>query len=313
LVLIGIWWGEEIWQAIVHRKDDGEIHKIRRIIIPGIIFGITALACLLNPQGIGIIGYLKTLTSNSVVQNLVIEWAPPTLSTAMGTTFLCGLMASAILLALSPKRSGFFEIITFLVFGFLGLKTSRGSVWFGLVMAPIIATHLSAIVTDFPKAGRASINQEGSKVLNFLFACVIIVMGVISLPWFKSILPMPAAKAGLISAETPIKGTQVLLEKNLPGRVFNSMSFGSYLIWEAYPQYQDFVDPRIELFSENVWLDYLNISNANGDWETKLRDYGVNTLILSPDEQPALVEAARVSDDWEIVYQDGSAIIFERN
>jgi hypothetical protein len=230
----------------------------------------------------------------------------------MGTTFLCGLMASAILLALSPKRPGFFEIITFLVFGFLGLKTSRGSVWFGLVMAPIIATHLSAIVTDFPKAGRSSINQEGSRILNFLFAFVIIAMGVISLPWFKSILPMPAAKAGLISAETPIKVTQVLLEKNLPGRVFNSMSFGSYLIWEAYPQYQDFVDPRIELFSEKIWLDYLNISNANSDWETKLRDYGVNTLMLSTVEQYPLIDTINSSDSWVRVYQDDVASLYTR-
>ena len=96
-------------------------------------------------------------------------------------------------------------------------------------------------------------------------------MGVITLPWFKSVLPLPTEKAGLISAETPVQATQVLLEKNVPGRVFNAMSFGSYLIWAAYPQYQVFVDPRIELFSENIWIDYLNISNANGDWEFKIK------------------------------------------
>jgi hypothetical protein len=94
--------------------------------------------------------------------------------------------------------------------------------------------------------------------------------------------------------------------------VFNSMSFGSYLIWAAYPQYQVFADSRIELFPEAVWLGYLNISNAQGDWESKLRDYGVNTLMLSPTEQPLLVKAARESGNWKIVYQDNSAILIER-
>ena len=154
-----------------------------------------------------------------MVQNLVTEWAPPAFSTWMGAIFLCGLMACAILLAVSPKRPDFFQITTFLVFGLLGLKTSRGIVWFGLVMAPIVAIHLSAIVDQMSKTKTRPVNQEGLSNIQSLFVVVIIAMGVISLPWFKSILPLPTAKAGLISAETPVQATQVLLEKNLPGHV----------------------------------------------------------------------------------------------
>jgi hypothetical protein len=312
LILIVLWWGQELWRVIIQRINREGIIEKKRIVVPGIMLGITVLACLVNPRGFGIIDYLRTLTSNSVVQNLVTEWAPPAFSTWMGAIFLCGLMACAILLAVSPKRPDFFQITTFLVFGLLGLKTSRGIVWFGLVMAPIVAIHLSAIVDQMSKTKTRPVNQEGSRIINLFFVVVIIAMGVISLPWFKSILPLPTAKAGLISAETPVQATQVLLEKNLPGRVFNSMSFGSYLIWAAYPQYQVFVDSRIELFSEKVWMDYLNISNAEGDWQQKIWDYGVNTLMLSPAEQPALCAAVQKSDEWVTRYQDASAIIFER-
>jgi hypothetical protein len=59
-------------------------------------------------------------------------------------------------------------------------------------------------------------------------------------------------------------------------------------------------------------MDYLNISNAEGDWEQKISDYGVNTLLLSPAEQPALCAAVQISDEWVTRYQDASAIIFER-
>jgi hypothetical protein len=88
------------------------------------------------------------------------------------------------------------------------------------------------------------------------------------------------------------------------------MSFGSYLIWAAYPQYQVFVDSRIELFPQKVWLDYLNISNAVGDWEALLRTYGVNTLMLSPVEQASLIHAVEISNRWNSIYQDSSAVIF---
>ena len=88
LVLIGIWWGQELWQAIMQRINREQIIGKNRIVVPGIMFGITALTCLINPRGFGIIDYLKTLTSNSVVQNLVTEWAPPTFKYIGGSNFL---------------------------------------------------------------------------------------------------------------------------------------------------------------------------------------------------------------------------------
>jgi hypothetical protein len=312
LVLIGIWLGEEFWNVLKARFNREISIEIKRLWAPGAILGITSLVCLMNPRGLGIISYLKTLTSNSVVQNLVIEWAPPTLNSLFGALFLVALLASAIILALSPRRPNFFQIITFLVFSLLGLKTSRGIIWFGLVMAPVLAEHLSAIVVQVTKKDKPPLKSGGSPILNGIFILVILTMGVISLPWFKSVLPLPSAKAGLISGETPIQATQALLEQKPQGHIFHAMSFGSYLIWAAYPEYQVFVDSRIELFPTEVWLDYINISNANGDWETRLNGYGVNTLMLSPVEQSALLQAVQTSDRWVMLYQDSTAAIFER-
>ena len=46
---------------------------------------------------------------------------------------------------------------------------------------------------------------------------------------------------------------------------------------------------------------------------SKLSNYGVNTLILSPIEQPSLVAAVKESDDWMMIYQDDIAFIFIRD
>jgi hypothetical protein len=271
------------------------------------------LTCLANPRGWGIINYVLTLTGNSAVQNLVTEWAPPSFNSILGTIFFLGLLGTAIILALSPKRPNFFQLISFLVFSILGLKTSRGIVWFGIVMAPIMIDHLSAIVHQYWKSKQNSTSGEGSRTLNIIFAILIVGMGVLSLPWFKSILPLPAVKAGLISSETPVRATEFLLEEKLPKNLFNAMSFGSYLIWAAYPEYQVFVDSRIDLFSAEIWMDYLNISNANGNWQGLLDQYEVNTLMLSPTEQPKLIKAVQESVIWQEVYQNQNAILFIRN
>ena len=312
LSLVGIWFGQEIWETIKSQRNGKEALTLKGLIVPAVAFLITILACLVNPRGFGIIGYIKTLTGNSAIQNLVTEWAPPTFNSLMGVIFYIGLLGSAIVFAVSPKRPNFFQLICFIVFGALGLRTSRGSVWFGLVMAPILVEHISSLIRDNYKKDQPTVKAAGSLYLNIIFTAVVLLMGVISLPWFKSALPLPQAKAGLISAETPVQATQVLLEQKLPGRIFNAESFGSYLIWAAYPQYQVFVDSRIELFTEQVWLDYLNISSANGNWEKSLSDYGVNTLMLNPSEQSGLIGAATQAGGWEQIYQDPAAVIFVR-
>ncbi len=312
IALIGIWLGQELWDLIIIRLRREQTYRLSRLAVPGIVFAVTSITCLVNPRGLGIIDYIKTLTGNTAVQNLVTEWSPPKINTLIGAIFFTGVAIAAILFALSPKRPNLSQLITFIVFGVLGLRTSRGSVWFGIVMAPILAGQLSSLIQKYQRGKNQTENKEGSRVLNVVFSIVILATSLVTLPWFKDALPFPPAKAGLISYETPIRATQVLLEKNPPGELFNAISFGSYLIWAAYPEYRVFVDSRIELFPQRVWMDYLAISNAEGNWEALLDYYGVNTLMISPVEQPRLIVAVNKSGKWNELYRDDATFIYRR-
>ncbi|MBC7228276.1 MAG: hypothetical protein H5T61_13775 [Thermoflexales bacterium] len=236
------------------------------------------------------------------------EWAPPTFSTLTGALFLTGLLLTAALLAISPRRPAPLELFLFLAFAALGLRTVRGAIWFGLVIAPVWAGHLSAIFS----CRRSRTGADRPTFLATLIAILLTVGALVTLPWFKERLPLPPAKAGLISAETPVAATEFLLRERPPGPLFHAMPFGSYLVWAAQPDYPVFVDSRIELYPVKVWLDYLHISAAGCEWEERLARYGVRTLMLSPQEQPALVAAARVSPHWEPIYEDSTAVIFVR-
>ncbi|MGC9334889.1 MAG: hypothetical protein ACP5JJ_12120, partial [Anaerolineae bacterium] len=86
----------------------------------------------------------------------------------------------------------------------------------------------------------------------------------------------------------------------------------SYLAWRAQPDYPVFVDARIELYPPEVWFDYLRISAAQCDWRARLSAYGIQTLMLSPDEQPALVKAAQAAPEWRELYTDEVAVILTR-
>lgn len=309
LLIIGLWLADEVWGVWRGGAGGrGSARPLPRIAAAASALALAAAACLLNPRGPGTFSYLAGMSVHPVIQGMVPEWAPPTFSTLTGALFLTGLLLTAALLALSPRRPAPLELFLFLAFAALGLRTVRGAIWFGLALAPVWATHLSAIF------GRrqSRIGADRPAFPATLLAVLLVVSALVTLPWFKERLPFPPLKAGLISAETPIAATEFLLRERPPGPLFHSMPFGSYLIWAAQPEYPVFVDSRIELYPVEVWLDYLHISAAGCEWEERLARYGVRTLMLSPQEQPALVAAVRASPHWEQIYKDSTAVVFTR-
>jgi hypothetical protein len=226
--------------------------------------------------------------------------------------FYLGFIALAVLLALSPRRADLYQIILFCLFGFLGLKYIRGIVWFGLALSPVVALHLAEVFKQLGWRAGTPAGTPRLRRLNGVFILFLACLGFFSLPWFKSLFPFTPQKAGLISAETPIQATDFILKNDLPAQVFHDMAFGSYLIWAAQPAYPVFVDSRIELYPMTIWDDYWQITIAETGWEQLIERYGIQTLMLEPEKQAKLVQAAQASPAWELVYQDPYAVIFTK-
>ena len=306
-VLLGLWLAERGWRVVRTRADD-ERWDLHPLLAPALSLVTGALALLLSPYGWQRVGYVARMGADPRIQTMIPEWAPPSLTSGQGILFYVALLGSGAVLALSPRRPTVMELGTFLAFGGLGVRTARGILWFGLVMAPVLARHLAALAA---KLNVTPSRAPGNVTLNRLVAVLLLGAAVLTLPWFKTALPLPEEKAGILStAETPVEATTYLLEAQPPGRLFHDLAFGSYLIWAAYPDYQVFVDTRIELYPYEVWEDYLAITNAVEDWEARLADYDVRTLMLSRQTQTALIEAATRSPRWEARYADETAVIF---
>jgi hypothetical protein len=309
LLLLSIWVGDELWRGyLAWRKEKRLI--LSRLIAPVSVLFVTVGVCILNPRGIGILSYLMTMASNPAVQNTVPEWSPPNFNTPIGPLFFASILFTAVVLARSPRRPTFFQLSCFVTFAALGLWTTRGVVWFGLVTAPILADHIAAFrergeLTDKPRK-----TQKNLYLVNFGILCLLFCLSLVSLPWLRDLVPMRPDYRSLITRDTPVEAVHFLVDQRPAGRIFNDMAFGSYLIWAAHPQYQVFSDPRIELFSEGIWNDYQEISRAWPGWREKLEDYDVRTLIVNPHEQGALIKGVGESDQWRLIYQDDTAIIY---
>ena len=311
LLLLGIWLGDESWQAYSTWRE-GAGFMPQQLLTAALILLATMAICILNPRGVGILSYLITMASNPAVQNTVPEWLPPSFNSPIGPIYYLSVLFAAVVLALSSRRPTFFQLATFVAFTALGLWTTRGVVWFGLVMAPILADHLSTIRDGFPNHKRRSTPTRKEQFANLGILILLLSLALISLPWFRGLIPMRGEYSTPITRGTPVEAANFLVEQQPARQVFNDMAFGSYLIWAAQPEYQVFADPRIELFSQEIWEDYKIISSAAPGWQQKLEAYQIQTLFLNPSVQNNLVNKAAQSDQWTLIYRDRTAQIFQR-
>lgn len=148
VVVLAIWLGDEGWRAYSLRSHPRSMIQALRLPVTTVAVSIGML--FINPRGIGIISHAVAILEDPTAQTFTTEWMPPTFRDLNGGIFLVGLLLSALLQAVSPRRPNMFESLAFLAFSILGLQMIRGSVWFDLAMAPILATHLAAAFPQPP-------------------------------------------------------------------------------------------------------------------------------------------------------------------
>ena len=276
-------------------------------------YAITLAACvlasLINPYGVGSLVYVATIGSNPVIRDLVTEWAPTTVSWKEGIMFFASLLILGLLIYRSRPRLTVLEILLLLVFGYLAWSSVRAVVWFGLILAPILARLLGATVPQRLQATR------DKPVLNAVIVAAVGALAVLSLPWFKtSITILPQDKRGLFSPDTPVAVGAYLRTHAAPnsGVFLNNQAWGGYLEWATWPTHEVFLDGRIELHPPQVWFDYLDIVFPSARWRALIDQYGVGYAALSKAEQSDLVTDLRTEPGWQVDYEDDQAVVFSR-
>jgi hypothetical protein len=93
-----------------------------------------------------------------------------------------------------------------------------------------------------------------------------------------------------------------------PQRLFHDMSFGSYLIWET-PQQHVFVDPRIELYPYEQWIDYIELGQGK-NIDAMVQKYGFDGWLLDLQAQADLISALESDTRWQRMFTTDEAVYF---
>jgi hypothetical protein len=261
---------------------------------------VTAVAILVNPRGIGVIGYVFGLLGTSAVTSLVQEWAAPVIRTATGAVFFLYVMVFIAVLVYARRRPPPVDMLLAAALFWLALGAERNIIWFALFMTPLIAEQAASWLPARPQPTPAA---SGVPAMNGVLIGMLLLLLLLALPWVKPHLALPPTIRPLLDAHTPVQAVQQMqADPQRPERLFHSPGSGSYMIWAA-PQQPVFIDTRIELYPYEQWLDYINLSAGN-QVDALLDKYRIDGVLLTNDEQAGLLQTLQDAPGWQVRYED---------
>jgi hypothetical protein len=289
------------------------------LVIPAILFGkgvrktlivwtfAAFLTTFINPYGYNLwTSVLRSLISPHSL-NLSTEWFPPTNQGWQMNIFFGWLLLLIPLASISTKKLGVVEWLWLLGLGWLSLSGLRFVIWELFIFTLCTAQLLTGVNVQWIEYS----NMPKSSIKNFLIGLLILTLSLIALPGLRE--KFGVMEPSPINPDTPIAAATWLADHDeLPGPIWNDVSYGSYLIF-ALPSRPVWIDTRFEMiYPASEYLKFREIARADPAWENLLLEDGVNLLFLSLVNQPRLVQTIESSNQWCEQYRDDVAVIFSR-
>ena len=277
--------------------------------------GISALALLINPNGLDIWKIPFQTVEVSALQNLVQEWASPDFHELFQQPFLWLLFAVLAGAGLSRRRIDLGDLVTVVLFGYMGLVARRNFGPFAIVAVPVLSRNLAAA---FQPAGGPEASEYGEQKpglaqeykrrprwqrrLNLAIVGLLVLTACLKL----FIVTYPATIEAAVQSSQPVGAVSWLLANQKTGRILNEYNSGGYLEW-MLPGFTFYVDGRTDLFGDSILNQWLADIQAGEGWEQDVQKWQIDFILIDP--QRPLAQAA-LQHGWKVLYQDAQAVLY---
>lgn len=97
-------------------------------------------------------------------------------------------------------------------------------------------------------------------------------------------------------------------------KLFNEYNFGSYLLYNDIPVFidsrADVYDPQFNKKEDDIFRDFINISDVCTDYEEKFEHYGITHLLIY--KNSTLGKVLKNNSNYEELYSDDKFIIYKK-
>ncbi len=310
LVLLGLFGAGELLRTLLRLPEARTWPEIGRLAGVGLLTGLATFA---NPKGLGIVDYVVGLMTDPPSQQLVVEWQSPAPTGIPNTVFYASILLLLFVLAYSRYKLTPTDVLLTAGFLWLAWNGQRYVIWYAWVVMPLLAHAIAELPVRWPQL------VSRRNWLNLVLALFLFVPVLLMQPWWVERVPLPETyweqvwrevpEGPLLRTSTPV-GAVEFLRANPGGRLFNEMGYGSYLIW-ALPEQGVFIDPRVELYPYEQWMDYVRITRGTR-YDELFEAYGVDRVLLDRGSQLELARVLEGDPRWAQEYEDAYAQLWLR-
>jgi hypothetical protein len=261
----------------------------------GAIFAGCLLTTCIGPYSFHLYEVVYKYSRAKTAYTLVSELLPPDFSQFSHYALL--LLPAAAFVALGwRKQIDPFKLALLAVASAVAFRTVRDA-WFVCITA-------AACIADFstPEARRDSEETLGERLL--MAAIVVIVLWLLApgMGFDRSSIERA------LHRQVPVHAVKFLQQSPHPGPLYNTFDWGSYLIW-AMPEYPVAIDGRTDLYGDE--LDERFALTARG---VSYNDdpYLNESRLIVLQQKNILVKFLTADPRFELIYEDGVAVIFAR-
>ncbi|OAT83685.1 hypothetical protein [Desulfotomaculum copahuensis] len=282
--------------AVINKSVSRELNRKM-----GLALIVSVLATFINPQGPALWSYTVMASSTPQIINNISEWASPNFHLGMFMIFPGFLILSGLFAVATTRRITLRELILFLLFTALSLRSVRHTPYLAFVWAVVVSGILSG--------WNIGCEKEAGRWERFISPLVIF----LSLAMVCFILPPKWTEQPHENLRFPVAAVDYLQKHGLTDRVANYYSWGGYLIWRDI---KPFIDGRADMYVTGaVWKDYIALSRSplpgvpQDTPESVLACWHVKTVLMPTGGFTDLY--LKHCKGWKEVYHDDIAVVYE--
>ena len=272
-----------------------------------LLLTVAFLASLLNPYGVGIYDYIVDLSSESFLNDAIVELASPDFHRPQFLCYLVFVATFAALLTRAGRCLSAGDLLHLVVFTFATFYAARFVVWsvlFFVLILPRALHHVSA-------GGSGSGAAAGAGLLSGLRAGAMrATVAVVSF--------LPSSGLWLAPSETPFGGACAPLLpaiaayadlKRPEDRLFNDAVAGSCLLAQD-PAQKVFIDTRFDFYGADFVAETTRALMLRPGWDRTLARWRIDTALLG--RKWPLAQALEADPGFAVLFDDGQALVLRR-
>lgn len=317
LVLVGIhflaeWAGSTGWGA----RGDRELaaRKAKQLALAGAITGAVTLA---NPYGYQLHLHIYRYLGDRFLMDHIDEFLSPNFHGLPQKCFAGILLLVIVGAATTPKRLRASQVMVILFAVYSGLFASRNIPISSMLLALVMAPHLSASITERwrPWMERVTgfwtrVEAMESGLRGHLWPTLAVLLGIWVCAQHGRLGSMQLMDAHFDAKRFPANAVDWLARTGVSEPVFCPDYWGGYLIYRRFPEMPVVVDDRHDLYGAEYLKNYLKLMRVEPGWESALEQMHTNWILLPYGSTAATL--LREVPRWKVAYQDETSTIFTR-